>query len=233
MPTVADLAELLWAHRPPGSVYVIGLTGGVAAGKTTLAAGLAEALEAGATRPRVERIGADGFLHPNAVLIEKGILERKGFPESYDRTAMHEALRSVRSRAVTFPGYSHLIYDVDPAEARTVSPPDVLIIEGLGLDRDTPVDTLVYLDAEEGDQEAWFVTRFLAFWEVGRKDPSSFYARFRDLDRDAAAQLGARVWTSINRPNLREHIAPLRACADIIVTKGTDHGISAIVRGKV
>jgi type I pantothenate kinase len=230
MPTVADLAELLWEQRPQTGAYLIGLTGGVASGKTTLAASLVEAFEAAPGRQRVERIGADGFLHPNVVLIDRGILDRKGFPESYDREAMHAALRTVRIAPTDFPGYSHVIYDIDPASSRTIAPPDVLIVEGLGIDRAAPVDTLVYLDAEEVDQEAWFVARFMDFWEVGRRDPGSFYARFRDLDPEAAAQLGARVWTSINRPNLREHISPIRETADIVVTKGADHAILSIVR---
>lgn len=230
MPTVIDLAELLWAERPAAGAYLIGLTGGVACGKTTLAGSLVEALQAGPARPRVVRIGTDGFLHPNAVLSERGILDRKGFPESYDREALHAALRRVRGVPTAFPGYSHLIYDIDPASSVTIAPPDVLIVEGLGLDRAAPVDTLVYLDAEETDQEAWFVTRFMEFWEVGRRDPASFYARFRDLDASAAARLGARVWTSINRPNLREHISPIREGADMVVTKGSDHEITAITR---
>lgn len=230
MPTITDLADILWAERPAQGAYLIGLTGGVASGKTTLATALAEAFDAGPARPRVERIGTDGFLHSNAVLTERGILDRKGFPESYDRDAMHGALRRVRAAPARFPGYSHLIYDIDPALSRTIAPPDVLIVEGLGLDRAAPVDTLVYLDAGEADQEAWFVARFLDFWEVGRREPTSFYARFRDLDAEAAAQLGARVWTSINRPNLREHISPVREVADVVVTKGADHAIRAITR---
>ena len=171
MPTVADLADILWAARPAAGAYVIALTGGVASGKTTLAAGLVEALEARSTRPRVERVGTDGFIFPNAVLIEKGILDRKGFPESFDREALHAALHRIREGATVFPGYSHLTYDIDAGLSRTIDPPDVLIVEGLGLDGAAPVDTLVYLDADETDQEAWFIARFMGFWEVGQHDP--------------------------------------------------------------
>jgi type I pantothenate kinase len=229
MPTVADLVDVLWSGRPTAGAFVIGLTGGVAAGKTTLAASLIERFQAGPAQLRVERIGTDGFLHPNAVLLERGILDRKGFPESYDRETLHAALRLIRSAPAVIPGYSHIIYDVDPAASRTIAPPDILIVEGLGLDRAAPVDTLIYLDAEEADQEAWFVARFMEFWEIGRRDSTSFYARFRDLDAEAAAQLGARVWTSINRPNLREHISPIREMADIVVTKGPNHDITSIM----
>jgi type I pantothenate kinase len=230
LPTITDLADILWAARPAAGAYVIALTGGVASGKTTLAASLVEALEDRPARPRVERVGTDGFIHPNAVLIKKGILDRKGFPESFDREALHAALHHIREAPTVFPGYSHLTYDIDPTLSRTIEPPDVLIVEGLGLDGAAPVDTLVYLDAEETDQEAWFITRFMGFWEVGQHDPDSFYARFRDLDAVHAAQLAARVWTGINRPNLREHIAPLREAADIVVTKAADHAITSIVR---
>lgn len=230
MPTVTDLADILWAGRPAAGAYVIALTGGVASGKTTLAAGLVDALGARLAAPHVERVGTDGFIHPNAVLVEKGILDRKGYPESFDREALHAALHRIREAPTVFPGYSHLTYDVDPVLSRTVDPPDVLIVEGLGLDGAAPVDALIYLDAEETDQEAWFIARFMGFWEIGQHDPDSFYARFRDLDAASAAQLAARVWTTINRPNLREHIAPLREAADIIVTKASDHTITSIVR---
>ncbi len=230
MHTVTELADILWAARPAAGAYVVALTGGVASGKTTLAASLVEALGARSARPRVERVGTDGFIFPNTILIEKGILDRKGFPESFDRDALHAALHRVRQASTVFPGYSHLTYDIDPALSRTIDPPDVLIVEGLGLDGAAPVDALIYLDAEETDQEAWFIARFMGFWEVGQSDPDSFYARFRDLDAAGAAQLAARVWATINRPNLREHIAPLREAADIIVTKASDHSITSIIR---
>jgi type I pantothenate kinase len=230
MPTVTDLAHILWTARPGSGAYVIALTGGVASGKTTLAASLVDAIGDRPERPRVERVGTDGFIYPNAVLTERGILNRKGFPESFDRDALHAALHHIREAPTDFPGYSHLTYDIDPDLTRTIAPPDVLIVEGLGLDGAAPVDILIYLDAEETDQEAWFITRFMGFWEVGQQDPDSFYARFRDLDAAAAAQLAARVWSSINRPNLREHIAPLRAAADIIVHKAADHSITSIIR---
>jgi len=229
--TVADLADMLWAGRPAAGVFAIGLTGGVASGKSTLAASLAEALQSARPRPRVERIATDGFLYANAELTRRGLLDRKGFPETYDRDALHAALTSVRRGPTSFPGYSHMVYDVDPALVRAIAPPDVLIVEGLGLDRAAPVDTLVYLDATEADQEAWYVSRFMQFWEIGRRDPASFYARFRDLDAEAVTRLAALVWTSINRPNLRDHIAPVRETADVVVSKRADHTIAAIVRG--
>ena len=230
MPDVTDLARMLLDGRPPQGVFVVGLTGGVACGKTTLAESLARAFVEIGGAARVERANTDGFLRPNADLIARGLLDRKGFPETYDRDALHASLAGVRRTPTWFPGYSHRIYDVAPDLARLVAPPDVLIIEGLGLDRETPVDTLVYLDAEEADQEAWFSDRFLGFWEQGLTDDTSFYARFRDLDRDGARQVASLVWNSVNRPNLREHILPVRETADIVVRKGRDHAIVALQR---
>jgi type I pantothenate kinase len=228
LPTADDLAEVLLARGPAAGVLVVGLTGGVASGKSTLAADLARAMSASPHGLRVERIGTDGFLLANAVLAERGMLGRKGVPETYDRDAMHAALLAVRRQPTPFPGYSHLIYDVDPALTRVISPPDALIVEGLGLDRAAPLDVLVYLDAEEADQEAWFIKRFMEFWAQGRQDATSFYARFRDLEPDAAERLASTVWSTINRPNLHDHIAPLREIADIVVHKGSDHAIDTI-----
>ena len=228
MPTLNDLAARLWSARPADGVFIIGLTGGVACGKSTLAESLEAAFRAFPESPRVERVATDGFLFANAVLSKRGILDRKGFPESYDQEALWTALSAIRQGETVIPGYSHLIYDVDPALARRVARPDILIVEGLGLTGDAPVDTLVYLDASEDDQEAWYVARFMTFWEAGRSDPSSFYARFKDLDAARAQDLASMVWRSINRPNLREHIEPVRRAAAIVVRKGPGHAIESI-----
>lgn len=228
MPSLTDLADQLWALRPQAAVFEVGITGGVACGKSTLATALAEAFRKRPGCARVEHVGTDGFLKPNHALEALGLLNRKGFPETYDRAAMDDALRRIRRAPASFPAYSHLTYDIDPALERTIDPPDVLIIEGLGLDRASPVDVLVYLDAEEADQEAWFVSRFLHFWQAGREDGTSFYARFRDMNEAAVTELAAMVWTSINRPNLREFIAPVREGADVVVLKGHGHELVSI-----
>jgi len=127
-------------------------------------------------------------------------------------------------------------YDVDPTAARVIDRPGVLLVEGLALGLDRPpapglVDCLIYLDAEEAQLEAWFVARFMAFWEAAEHDPTSFYARFRGLDRAGAEALAHAVWNGINLPNLRGHIAPVRAHADLIAIKGPDHAIVDIVQG--
>jgi type I pantothenate kinase len=233
--SIEAVARAIAARRPRARPYIVGITGSVASGKSTLALALAPLLAAGAAR--VELVATDGFLLPNAVLAERGLDLRKGFPETYDLAALAAALRGVRTGPVTIPGYSHSTYDVDPAAARTLSPPDILLVEGLalGLDRPPPpglaslVDCLVFIDAAETDLETWFVTRFMALWEAAAEDPSSFYTRFRDRDRTGAEALAHMVWTGINLPNLRQHIAPVRAHADLVVVKAADHAVSRIL----
>jgi len=229
--TVDDVALAAAPFRPAGGTFIIGVTGSVASGKSTFAKALAETL-GGA---RVELVSTDGFLLPNTVLAEHGLELRKGFPETYDLTALAGALRDVRHGPATFPAYSHITYDLDPVGGRPLKAPDALIVEGLalGFERPAPppplIDCLIYLDAREADLEAWFTTRFMALWEAAADDPTSFYRRFRSLDREGAEKVAHAVWTGINLPNLREHIAPVRAHADLVVIKGPDHGIVDIV----
>jgi type I pantothenate kinase len=219
------------AARPAEGVLVVGVTGGVAAGKSVFAGKLAAALaRAGLT---VEQVATDGFLFPNARLTELGLMDQKGFPPSYDTERLRAMLQAIRTGPVEIPGYSHVIYDVDPTLTRRLDPPDVLIVEGLNLRRPgaaEAVDLLVYLDAEEADLEAWFTARFLDLWAAAEHDPSSFYARFRHLDRQGAAGVAKWVWDGVNLPNLRQHIAPGKAEADLVALKGADHRLTALAR---
>jgi type I pantothenate kinase len=227
--TVEALARAVLEMRPARGTFVVGVTGSVASGKSTLAAALAPALGG------VERVATDGFLRTNADLEAHGLTLRKGFPESYDLLALAAALTAVRAGPATFPAYSHLSYDIDPAAARVLDRPDILLVEGLALGLDRPptpglIDCLIYLDAQEADLEVWFVDRFMSFWEAAEHDPASFYARFRGLDRPGAENLARAVWSGINLPNLREHIAPVRAWADLVAVKGADHGLVEVAR---
>ena len=226
---VGALAERLAALRANGNSRIIGLTGSVAAGKTTLARQLSKRL---APDLSVETVSTDGFLFPNAILQDRGLIMRKGFPETYDRDGFINALVSVRQGEAGFPAHSHDIYDIDPALMRMIRLPDILILEGLGFQAptrpDRPAgepDVLFYLDAEEDDLESWYVERFVGFWHAARTDPKSFYAQWLHMSEPELRAFAKTVWDGVNLPNLRDHIRPLRDHADIVVSKDASHTI--------
>jgi type I pantothenate kinase len=218
-PVIAALAPL----RPPSGAFIVGVTGSVAVGKSTLTRSLKAALEG--PGQAVEIACSDGFLRPNADLAAAGLLARKGFPETYDHAAMDAALAAVRTGAAVFPAHSPTLYDIDPALARTLDAPDVLILEGLALPRGA-LDALIYLDAAETDLFAWFAARFMGLWEAAQGDSASFYARFPT--REAAEGVARMVWDQVNLPNLRQHIAPARGLADLVIRKGPNHEIAEL-----
>ncbi len=230
MPSLADIRDLLRAHRPAARPYVVAVTGSVAAGKSVFAGELAADIVTWPERLGVEIVCTDGFLFDNPTLEARGLTQRKGFPESYDVEALQAALAAIRRGPTRFPAYSHVTYDIDPALARTLDPPDVLIVEGLGLqiDHGPLIDALVYLDAAEADLEAWFTERFMGLWTAAEHDPNSFYARFRNLDEARARGFAKMVWEAINLPNLRDHIIGAQPLADILIRKSPDHAIEAI-----
>lgn len=233
--TVEQLAALI-AQRHGGGLYgptIAGLTGSVAAGKSTLAASLAQAL---APHWRVDVIQTDGFLFPNAELEARGLLLRKGFPESYDSARLAATLEAARTRPVTVPAYSHSLYDIDPAGSRQIDQPDILLVEGLGFAPTAgdhgvihALDSLIYLDATEEDLEHWFLDRFMRLWQAGKGDPASFYAQFSHLSEAEARGFGRTVvWRQINLPNLHDHIVRARPLADILVAKARDHSLRLV-----
>lgn len=226
--TPADLAQRIRARQRPGATLLVGITGSVAVGKTTLARQIAELLGQG-----VEIVSTDGFLKPNAVLEAEGLMLRKGFPESYDAAGLAAAIAGLKTGPVTVPAYSHASYDVDPAAALTVAGADIVLLEGLGLAPDAqgqrpPLDLLIYIDADETDIVAWFLARFMALWAAAASDPSSFYTRFRHMSEAEAQAFALSVWTGINRPNWLDHIARALPVADIVVKKARDHSLMLV-----
>ena len=222
--------------------YVIGLAGSVAVGKSTTARLLQALLSRWPDHPHVELVTTDGFLHPNAELERRGILDRKGFPESYDAAALLRFVAAVKSgeREVSAPVYSHLQYDVLPDTRVIVRQPDILIVEGLNVlqtgsdpeDRAVFVsdyfDFSIYVDADERDIRRWYVERFRTLRTTAFSDPRSYFHRYAALDDTSADATAEKVWDTINGPNLRENILPTRSRADLILRKGSDHTVEHV-----
>jgi type I pantothenate kinase len=224
--------------------YVIGIAGSVAVGKSTTARILQSLLSRGPKRPEVALITTDGFLFPNDVLEERGLMKRKGFPESYDLKRLMRFMVDVKAGypEVSAPVYSHLTYDIIPGENEYVRQPEVLIVEGLnvlqagnGHPKTAPplfvsdfFDFSVYVDADEAQVEQWFSERFLTLRDTVFKDESSYFHRYAHLSTEEARQVAAEIWTEINGVNLRENIVPTRERADLILEKGEDHQVLGV-----
>lgn len=224
--------------------YVIGIAGSVAVGKSTTARILQSLLSRGPKRPEVALITTDGFLFPNRVLEERGLMKRKGFPESYDLKRLMRFMADVKAGypEVSAPVYSHLAYDVLPGEIECVRQPEVLIVEGLnvlqaanGHPRSAPplfvsdyFDFSIYVDADEAQIEKWFSERFLTLRDTVFKDESSYFHRYAHLSTEEARRVAADIWADINGVNLRENIAPTRERAHLILEKGEDHQVLGV-----
>ncbi|ATB31578.1 type I pantothenate kinase [Melittangium boletus] len=224
--------------------FVIGIAGSVAVGKSTTARILQALLSRWPDHPHVELVTTDGFLYPNRVLDERGLMQRKGFPESYDRRALVRFLAELKSgRAeVSAPVYSHLVYDIVPGEFVPVRRPDILILEGLNVLQTGPLeggkmphtflsdffDFSIYVDAHEQDIRTWYVDRFLHLWKTAFRDERSFFRRFAELTEEQAIARALSVWAEINGPNLAQNIAPTRSRARLILMKGSDHKVRRV-----
>jgi len=223
----------------PKMPYVIGIAGSVAVGKSTSARILQSLLARWPEHPRVELITTDGFLYPNAVLEERGLMNRKGFPESYDTKRLLQFVRDVKAGMpeVAAPVYSHVVYDVMPNQEEIVRQPDILIIEGLNVLQvgsatndfvSDYFDFSIYIDAVETDIENWFIERFQTLRKTIFQDPDSFFKHFADFTEEQAVALAHEIWAEINGKNLKENIEPTRSRASLVLHKGADHKVNAV-----
>ncbi len=222
----------------PKVPYVVGVAGSVAVGKSTFARILQALLSRWPDHPQVDLVTTDGFLHPNKVLEDRNIMNRKGFPESYDTRRLIEFLRELKSGATTAraPVYSHVVYDIVPGDEVIVRQPDILILEGLNVLQVGTADEFVsdyfdfsiYIDAEEEHIEEWYVQRFLTLCETVFQNPDSFFKHYADLSHEEAVQTARFIWREINGKNLRENIAPTRTRASLLLRKGADHRVTNV-----
>ncbi|MFC3197027.1 type I pantothenate kinase [Parapedobacter deserti] len=229
--------------------FIIGIAGSVAVGKSTTARVLQKVLSLAPGSPKVDLITTDGFLHPNHYLESKGILNRKGFPESYDTRRLLNFLSDIKSgkESVSAPVYSHLVYDIVPNTQQWVTQPDILIVEGInvlqvnvrGKNRGPQVfvsdffDYSIYVDADPDNLVQWYVQRFEWLRKTAFQNPESYFHRYASLSESESAAMATSIWDEINKPNLLKNILPTRFRADLILEKGSHHFIKSVKIRKV
>lgn len=226
--------------------YVVAVAGSVAVGKSTFARVLQALLSRWPDHPKVELITTDGFLYPNAILEDRGLMGRKGFPESYDRRRMIEFLAKLKAgdKSVEAPVYSHEAYDILPGESKIISMPDILVFEGLNVLQTAPdtaktrsapsvvvsdfFDFSIYVDANDKHVEKWYVDRFLKLQKTVFKDTASYFHHYKDLTTEQAIKTAREIWSDINLTNLHENILPSRSRANLVVRKRADHSVDEV-----
>jgi type I pantothenate kinase len=238
------VTETFLGHLHAGAPYVIGIAGSVAVGKSTIARMLQALLARWPDHPRVDLITTDGFLFPNATLEARGLMARKGFPESYDVRALMRFLAGLKAGApqVRAPKYSHLTYDIVDDEEIVLASPDIVIVEGVNV-LQTPsrrgrseasvvvsdfFDFSIYVDAADQDLERWYIDRLLLLRETSLHDPRSYFNFLIQYSEDDAREFAQSVWNQVNLVNLRENIAPTRGRANLVLEKGSDHAVGRV-----
>ncbi len=238
------VTETFLGHLHAGAPYVIGIAGSVAAGKSTIARMLQALLGRWPDHPRVDLVTTDGFLFPNATLEARGLMARKGFPESYDVRRLMRFLAELKAGApeVHAPRYSHLTYDILADEEIVLRQPDIVIVEGVNV-LQTPgrrgraepsvvvsdfFDFSIYVDAQEEDLLRWYVDRLLLLRETSLHDPRSYFNFLTQYTEDATRDFAKSVWEQVNLVNLRENIAPTRGRAHLVLEKGLDHAVRRV-----
>ncbi len=235
----------LFASDEATTPFVIGIAGSVAVGKSTVSRLLRELLARWESTPRVSLVTTDGFLYPNAELLSRGLMNRKGFPESYNRKELLRFVASVKGGApeVSAPVYSHQSYDIVPGETVTISRPDVLIIEGLNVLQPAIIgsgpavsdffDFSIYVDARPSDVERWFLDRLIQLKHDAFARPDSYFHQWAELTDDEMRQIGVNTWNEVNGPNLDGFIAPTRSRADVVLRKASDHTVKSVLIRKL
>lgn len=235
-----------FGERAKRTPFIIAVAGSVAVGKSTVSRLLMELMKRWDGIPNVELITTDGFLYPNAELEKRGLMNRKGFPESYDRKKLLQFVADVKSgkEEVIAPVYSHLIYDIVPGESNVIRSPDVLIVEGLNVLQPPAIgqevalsdyfDFSIYIDADPLDIEQWYMERFKALWETAFTNPRSyFHALTKELTEPQAMQRATGFWNEINYVNLKENIEPTKSRARLVMQKGKQHRVEKVLLRKI
>jgi type I pantothenate kinase len=243
------VSDRFLGHKDTKVPFIIGIAGSVAVGKSTTARVLRALLARWPDHPHVDLMTTDGFLYPNAELERRGIMHRKGFPESFDTARLLNFLAKVKSGEATAeaPAYSHFHYDIIPSQKVVVERPDILIVEGLNVlqpagpprNGDTVpfvsdfFDFSIYIDADIDVLERWYVTRFLKLRSTAFRDPAAYFHRYANLTPDEATERALEIWHTINRRNLEENILPTRQRARLILRKGESHSIESVALRKL